>query len=623
MKARTVLVIEDDPLNRKLVHALLTLGGYTVLEAASAEEGLSAAQEHLPGCIVMDIRLPGMDGLAATRLLKRDPAMRAIPVIALTAFAMSGDETSAIEAGCDAYITKPIESGQFLGAVQSLLNRVPSADAGNGRVLIVDDEPAVTTVLSAQLRNAGWEPRQASSADEALRMVSADPPDVILMDVLMPGMSGYEATRRLKHDPRTASIPVILLTGLSGIEDKLNGLDAGADEFLSKPVSVAELIVRLRTMVRLRRFEEELRLRALPAGAAGGAAGGVPGAALPGVHGGPPAAVAASTMGAASAAEAPMALADAAPATRPARVLVLQRGGKGDPVLADLVRDMGHQCELADPVRLDGPAGRQGAADLIILDEGLFNAEGLQVCKRLRSSESTGRTPLAVIGGRDDAEGRIRFLSVGVEDVLAPPVDPRELQARVARLLRQKAHLDLLQSRYETALLASNRDGLTGLFNHAYFKHLLDLEVKRSLRQRHPTSLLMLDIDGFKALNDSLGHTGGDSILEEVGRRILASVREIDIAARYGGEEFAVVLPYTGIEGATVAAERIRAALDSERFEAGSPGTVVPVTASIGVASCPAHATRAEDLIITADSLLYRAKGEGKNRVCQPPGSKD
>jgi len=608
MKARTILVIEDDPLNRKLVHALLTFGGYTVREASTAEEGLSAAQDSPPDCVVMDIRLPGIDGLSATRTLKSNPALRGIPVIALTAFAMSGDETRAIEAGCDAYITKPIESGQFLGTVQSLLNRAASAEAGNGRVLIVDDEPAVTTVLSAQLRNAGWEPRQASSADEALRMAREDPPEVILMDVLMPGTSGYEATRRLKQDPRTASIPVILLTGLSGIEDKLNGLNAGADEFLSKPVGVAELIVRLRTMVRLRRFEEELRVREVPSApvlpAAGPLAAGPAGPrALPGAS--------------------PVAPPRPSPSQEPrnARVLVLQQGGTENAALWDVVRDMGHRLELADPARLESADGRQGAADLIVLDEGLFNSEGLRLCKRLRSSESTSRTPIAVIGGRDDAEGRIRFLSAGVEDVLPPPVDPRELQARVARLLRQKANLDLLQLRYETALLASNRDGLTGLFNHAYFKHLLDLEVKRSLRQRHPTSLLMLDIDGFKSLNDRLGHTGGDSILEEVGRRIRASVREIDIAARYGGEEFAVVLPYTGIEGAMVAAERIRAALAAEHFKAGTPGTAVEVTASIGAASCPVHATKAEDLIVTADSLLYRAKGEGKNRVCQPAGS--
>jgi len=592
MKTRTILVIEDDPLNRKLIQSLLTFGGYTVVEASTAEEGLTAAQQHLPDCIVMDIRLPGMDGLQATRRLKSNPGLRSIPVIALTAFAMSGDEARAIEAGCDAYITKPIESGSFLGAVQSLLNRSSAADAGNGRVLIVDDEAAVTGVLSAQLRNAGWEPRQASGGEEALRMVDEDPPEVILMDVLMPGLSGYEATRRLKQDPRTASIPVILLTGLSGIDDKLDGLNAGADEFLSKPVSMAELIVRLRTMVRLRRFEEELRLRA-GAGAAAPASTPASPPAAPGAEG----------------PEAP---------ARPARVLILQpEGSRGSP-LPDLLKDMGHQWEVTVPGQLRSRAGREGAADLIVLDEGLFNADGLQACVRLRSSEPTSRTPLLVIGGHDDAEGRIRFLSAGVEDVLSPPLDPRELQARVARLLRQKSHLDQLQLRYETALLASNRDGLTGLFNHAYFKHLLDLEVKRSLRQRHPTSLLMLDIDGFKSLNDSLGHAGGDAILEEVGRRILASVREIDIAARYGGEEFAVVLPYTGIEGAIVAAERIRKALAAERFEAGSPQQRVPVTASIGAASCPTHANRAEDLIVTADSLLYRAKGEGKNRVCQP-----
>ncbi len=578
MKARTILVIEDDPLNRKLVHALLTFGGYTVLEASTAEEGLSLAAETLPDCIVMDLRLPGMDGLAATRRLKGDASLRAIPVIALTAFAMTGDEGRAIEAGCDAYITKPIESAQFLGAVQDLLYRTPSTEAGNGRVLIVDDEPSVTTVLSAQLRNAGWEPRAAGSAEEALKMVREDPVDVILMDVLMPGMSGYEATRRLKQDPETASIPVIMLTGLSGIEDKLNGLNAGADEFLSKPVAMAELIVRLRNMVRLRRFEHDLRSRSqdpAPQSAAAGAA-------------------------------------------RPPRVLILGSGPARDESLSGLVEEMGYCAEIQEAAGLDLARGREGAASLIVLDESLFGAEGLRIVGRLRSTDSTSRTPVVVIGGREDAEGRIRFLSAGVEEVLAAPMDPRELQARLGRLLRQREHLEQLQARYETALLASNRDGLTGLFNHAYFKHLLDLEVKRALRQRHAVSLLMLDVDGFKGHNDRLGHAGGDGILKEVARRIRGSIREIDIAARYGGEEFAVVLPYTDSDGAAVAAERIRGALASTEFAVGPNGETVPVTASIGAAACPEQATRAEDLIVASDGLLYRAKSEGKNRICRP-----
>ncbi len=164
--------------------------------------------------------------------------------------------------------------------------------------------------------------------------------------------------------------------------------------------------------------------------------------------------------------------------------------------------------------------------------------------------------------------------------------------------------------------MASSNDGLTGLFNNVYFKKFLDLEVKRSQRQNHPTSLVILDLDDFKSKNDTMGHAAGDMILSEVGRRIRKSIREIDLPARYGGEEFAVVLPYTDRTGAAVVAERIRAALASEavRLDPRVPAAVV--TASIGVATCPDNGKLSGELIEAADARLYRAKRGGKNRVC-------
>lgn len=590
MKVRSILVIEDDPLNRKLVHALLSFGGYNVLEAPTAEEGIALAREKLPDCILMDIRLPGMDGLSATRELKQDPALRGIPVIALTAYAMIGDEAKAIEAGCDAYVTKPIESARFMEMIHSLLQRTTPAATGNGRVLIVDDEPVVVTFLSTQLRNAGWETAEASGGEEAIRMAQEKPPDLILMDVLMPGVNGYEATRRLKSDSRTAGIPIILVTGLSGIEDKLSGLNAGADEFLSKPVSTAELIVRIRNMLRLRQYEEELKRRPVPADRQAGehVVGAAEGTGAPPIAGSPP----------------------------PARILLLRQAGGDDAGLGRHLEGLGYRITVAENAEDELQLTRQGAADLVIMDAAYFGGKGLEICRRLKETTATRRIPLIVIGGKDDPEGRIRFLSLGAEDLLPPPVDLREMAARVARLLKQKAHLDMLQSRYQAALLASNNDGLTGLFNNAYFKRILDLEVKRSQRRNHSTSLVMLDLDDFKLMNDTKGHAAGDLILSEVGRRIRGCIREIDLPARYGGEEFAVVLPYTETMGAAVVAERIRNALASRGFAVDATEATVRVTASIGVATCPEHGMQAEELIRAADSLLYRAKKEGKNRVC-------
>jgi two-component system, cell cycle response regulator len=449
-----------------------------------------------------------------------------------------------------------------------------------GRILIVDDEVAVRKIMSAQLARAGWTTAQAVGAEEAIRSAVSDPPALILMDVLMPGMNGYEATRRLKAEPRTARVPIILVTGLGGIDDKLAGLAAGADEFLSKPVNTAELTVRIANLVRLRRYEDQLKESAV----------------IPTPTPEPEAV-------------------DASAGTGPSHILLVQRAaGPLDDVRA-VLQQRAHTVSSVGAFP-GGPLEQAAAGvDLVILDAALPSLDMATLCAGLRAKESTRHVPIVVITELDDPEERLGCLMLGVDDVLLSTVDQRELAARVDRLLKQKARLDLLQARYQAALIASNNDGLTGLFNHAYFKRYLELEVKRSQRHNHPTSLVLLDIDNFKAKNDTYGHAAGDQVLAELSRRLRTCIREIDVPARYGGEEFVIVLPYTDITGATVVAERVRATIAAESFPVGRPESLVPVTVSVGVAACPRDAQAAADLVQAADDSLYRAKREGKNRV--------
>jgi two-component system, cell cycle response regulator len=584
MRERAVLVIEDDPLNRKLVHALLSIGGYKVLEAGNVEEGLAVAREKSPDCILMDVRLPGTDALSAMRLLKQDHDLKTIPVIALTDFATSGDEQKAREAGFDAYVSKPIDSAHFIGTVTKLLQgkRNPG-EATRSRVLIVDDEPMSIKVLSAQLHKEGWETEGVSGGEEAIRRARESSPDLILMDVLMPGINGYEATRRLKGDPATMHIPIILVTGLSDVQDKLDGLEAGADEFLSKPVNTAELTVRIKNILKLRQYEEQLMNRALSHD-------------LSVVRHG------SDVLGRAQ--------------TASSRILLLDGADRERSIFRDHLEELGHRVSAFGSGEEKLLAEHERTTDIVILDAELPGVDTFEICRRLKQEGAVRRTPLVVIAGKDDPEGRIRYLSIGADDLLPRPVDHRELAARVGRLLRQQAYFDSLQSRYASALLASNNDGLTELFNSTYFKRFLDLEIKRSQRKNHPTSLVMLDLDDFKSKNDTLGHPAGDLILIEVGRRIRGSLRDIDLPALYGGEEFAIVLPYTDGPGAVVVAERIRAALEGRSFLQGTAYSPVQVTASIGVATCPEHGKASGELIRAADTMLYQAKEKGKNRVC-------
>ncbi|HVP18640.1 MAG TPA: diguanylate cyclase [Spirochaetia bacterium] len=436
----------------------------------------------------------------------------------------------------------------------------------SAKVLVVDDDPEIVLVFSSVLREQGYEVLASSNGAEAISLARRDTPDIILLDVHVPGLDGYETTRRLKIDSDTRAIPIILVTGFDDPASKLKGLEAGADEFLPKPVDRAELLVRIRTMLQLRKYQEQLLNRSLDDGA---------------VPAGPE---------------------NEPEATEPGRVVVALHDHDERRRIAASLAEQGYRVVEAE----HGTSPQPEDAHLVILDSSMFETPSHDL-------------PTIALVPAGDPSLRVRLLDSGVGELLVRPFDTREVALRVSRLLKQKAVLASLEMRYQTALSAATSDSLTKLSNHASFQKFLYLEVKRARRHDHPTSLIMLDIDDFKAKNDTFGHAAGDKILVEAAARIRQSVREIDLVARYGGEEFAVVLPYTDRAGAAVVAERIRAALASAAFSVDGTTPGLTVTASFGVAVCPDDAQSPESLIRSADRLMYRAKESGKNRVCAKP----
>ena len=258
-----VLVVEDNPANMKLTTLLLRSAGHTVLRAVDAEAGLEIARGEHPDLILMDIQLPGMDGNAATAILKDDPATASIPLITLSALSLTSDLERGKEAGSDAYIVKPLRYNELYTVMEELLQEpAPSATETNPpgspdaalppTILIVDDDGPNRRLLEALLGPQGYATRTADGGSGALASIADDPPDLILLDDLMPGLTGQQVAGVLKADPATRNIPIIMVTIQSDREARLAALGAGAEEFMTKPIDRAELWLRVRNLLRLK-----------------------------------------------------------------------------------------------------------------------------------------------------------------------------------------------------------------------------------------------------------------------------------------------------------------------------------------------------------------------------------
>ncbi len=257
--------------------------------------------------------------------------------------------------------------------------------------------------------------------------------------------------------------------------------------------------------------------------------------------------------------------------------------------------------------------------DIILLDVILPGLDGYEVCRWLKLDENARGIPVIMLTVKKELSDKISGLQIGADDYLPKPYNELELNARIYASLRTKALQDELRTKNKQLeeLLGKVEymaitDALTGLYNRRRFHDVLSKEFERSKRYANPVSLIMLDIDHFKKVNDNYGHQTGDTVLREVGSIITASIRDIDTASRFGGEEFMVVLPNTEKENAKVGAERMRAAIAQHIF----PEIEGPITVSIGVTGLPDPGLANEDrLVRCADYALYRAKQNGRNRI--------
>ena len=447
-----------------------------------------------------------------------------------------------------------------------------------GRVLVVDDVLPNVKLLEAKLTSEYFDVLTASDGPEALAVIDREMPDLVLLDVMMPGMDGFDVCRRIKSNPRTTHIPVIMVTALSDVSDRVRGIESGADDFLTKPVVDAALFARVRSLLRLKMMMDEWRLREATS----------------------------SQLGLPSRTMTELDTCDAS-------ILLVE-----DNAIDALNVTETLQADRASITR--ATTGRETLAllercpfDLIICSLNLNQDDALRLTSMLRANEVSRHTPILMVGEDDQTQQLAKALDLGINDYLLKPIDRNEILARVRTQIRRRRYQDLLKENYEQGLSMALTDSLTGAYNRRYLMTHMDRVLADPSARNKPLGCQMIDVDLFKPVNDTYGHDAGDEILKAIVQTMRTNVRNVDLVARLGGEEFVIIMPDTQEHFGEQVAERIRDKISDTRVTLKS-GVEIAVTVSIGLAMRVPDDT-VESLLKAADMALYEAKKSGRHRV--------
>jgi len=443
----------------------------------------------------------------------------------------------------------------------------------SARILIVDDLAPNLHLLEVKLQAEYYDVLTAKSGYEALEIAGKEKVDLILMDAMMPGMNGFEACEKLKQNPDTWHIPVIMVTALEETKDRVAGLEAGADDFITKPIDDFNLMARVRSLLRLKMVTDQLLSHT-------GHTSGNSRPLLERID------------------------------KRSGKILLIEDHDFRAKKISKPLSKLHKVIVEKDPVK--GMKLAKTGMDLIIVSLVSDSFDGLRACASLRFNEESRETPILIIGDPEDEARLVRAYDIGINDTLMRPIEMQELKARVSTLLRRKFYADSLRENFNENLEMVVSDPLTGLGNRRYFDRAIDPFFGALNEKNEPFSIMVFDIDHFKRVNDILGHDMGDQILKEIAARLVTNMRAVDVVSRYGGEEFMIAMPDTNEADAVIAADRVRALI------AGTPvfvdGQALQITTSAGVAEVQKD-EQLRDVFKRADTALYKAKQAGRNKV--------
>jgi len=443
----------------------------------------------------------------------------------------------------------------------------------SARILIVDDLAPNLHLLEVKLAAQYYDVVTAMSGKQALKLAAREKFDLILLDAMMPGLNGFEVCQRLKSNPATWHIPVVMVTALEETRDRIRGLEAGADDFITKPIDDFNLLARVKSLLRLKMVTDQLL----------------------------------SHTGHSVENSRPMLeLLD----NRKGRILIVDDHERKLEKTAAPLRGDHELIMQTDPKKAVEMLGNN--VDLVIVSLVSTKFDGLRFCARMRSDAITRDIPILAIGDPDAEATLVRAYDIGINDTLMRPIEDQELKARVNTQLKRKFYADSLKENFNESLEMVVTDPMTGLGNRRHFDRSVGPLFDQLNESGKVFSLVIFDVDHFKRVNDILGHDIGDIVLKEVAARLASNMRAIDVVSRYGGEEFLIAMPDTDQDAAIIAADRIRSLIG------GTPITVGDQAFSIAVSAGVAETKKGDkfrDVFKRADTALYYAKQSGRNQV--------
>ncbi|MCC8417914.1 MAG: PleD family two-component system response regulator [Rickettsia endosymbiont of Bryobia graminum] len=445
-------------------------------------------------------------------------------------------------------------------------------------VLIVDDIASNIKLLEAKLLVEYYVVFTANNGKDALSILENTKIDVVLLDVMMPDMDGFETCRKIKSNPQTNHIPVIMVTALSDVEDRVKGLEAGADEFLTKPIDDTALFARVKSLTRMKAVVDELKLR--------------------------------NTTNA----ELGASIIEVKDNFAGSKILLINDDIVQAKNITKILLYITNQVKtISDISELENNT-TEYMPDLVIISSELEQNDPLRVCVTLRTNSKFRDIAIMLQAQEEDKSMILKALELGINDYFCYPIDMNELLARTKTQLRKKHYQDNLRNILELSINLSIKDGLTGVFNRHYFDTHIKQMVNKANDSKRSLCLLMCDIDHFKQVNDTYGHQAGDILLKAIANVLKNIFRVTDLIARFGGEEFSILIDDIAIRDAIYVAERVRKEIESIDFKVKTQQEPIKKTISIGVTEYKIGET-INNFIERADKALYQAKDTGRNKV--------